>query len=405
MDVRPFEKINVLDFTWAGVGPYTVNYLAYFGATVIKIENISRPDITRTSPPFKDGIPGMERSIYFAWSHPVKKYDMTINLNHSKGVELVRRLVGQADVVAESFLPGTMEKWGLGYEDLRKIKPDIIMFRTCSHGQTGHMAKHPGLGWTLTSLAGFTTIMGWPDRPPNEMIGAYTDLLVPLFGGLCLIAALDYRRRTGKGQCLDLSQHEAGIQFLAPLILDYAVNGRQLTRGGNRCTYAAPHGAYCCQGDDRWCAISVFTDDEWRAFCKVTGHLEWVNDQRFGTLLSRKQNEDELDRLIEAWTCERSPEEVVSLMQAVGVPAGVVENAKDQAEDPQLKHYRFFRELDHPYLGKRSFYHPPGFNLSRVTPEVSAPPLLGQDNEYVCTKVLGLSDEEFIELMQDAVFD
>lgn len=135
--MKPFEKINVLDFTWAGVGPFTVNYLAYFGATVIKIENMARPDITRTNPPFKDGIPGLDRSFYFAYSHPVKKYDIAINLNRSKGVELVRKLVAQADVVAESFLPGTMERWGLGYADLRTIKPDIIMFRTCSHGQTG----------------------------------------------------------------------------------------------------------------------------------------------------------------------------------------------------------------------------------------------------------------------------
>lgn len=404
MDKRTFEKIKVLDFTWAGVGPFSVNFLAYFGATVIKIENMSRPDVTRTNPPFKDGIPDLGHSLYFSYSHPVKKYDITLNLNHPKGVDLVKKLVLQADVFAESFLPGTMEKWGLGYEDLRRIKPNIIMFRTCSHGQTGSMAKHPGLGFTLTSLAGFNTVMGWPDRPPSELLGAYTDLVAPLFGGLCIIAALDYRRRTGKGQCLDFSQHEAAIQFLAPLVLDCAVNGREPNRGGNHCTHAAPHGGYRCQGDDRWCAISVFTDDEWRAFCKVTGHPEWTNDRRFGTLLSRKRNEEELDRLVEEWTRERSPEEVANLLQAVGVPAGVVSNAKDQREDPQLKHYRFFRELDHPSMGKLGFYHPPGFKLSGVAPEVSAPPVLGQDNEYVCTQILGLSDEEFVELIQDGVF-
>ena len=401
----PFEGINVLDFTWAGVGPFTVNYLAYFGATVIKIESNQRPDITRTSPPYKDGIPGLERSLYFAWSHPTKKYDITINLNLSKGIELVKRLVGWADVVAESFLPGTMEKWGLGYQDLKRIKNDIIMFRTCAHGQTGPLAKHPALGFTLTSLGGFNLIAGWPDRPPAELYGAYSDFIAPLFGGLCLIAALDYRRRTGKGQCLDLSQHEAILQFMAPLILDSVVNQREPTRNGNRCACAAPHGAYRCRGDDRWCVISVFSDEEWRGFCAALGNPDWTKDPRFATIRSRVEYSDELDALIEEWTINLTAEEVMARVQNAGVPAGVVANAKDLAEDPQLKHYHFFHELEHPYLGKCALYQSPGFKLSRATAEVCVPPILGQDNEYVCTKILGMSDDEFVRLVQEGVFD
>lgn len=404
MEKRPFDGINVLDFSWAGVGPETVNYLAHYGATVVKVENFSRPDITRTNPPYKDGRPGLDRSIYFAWLNKGKKFDITLDLNNPKAIELAKRLVKWADIVAESFTPGTMEKWGLGYEDLKEIKEDIIMFRTCGHGQTGPLAKHPSLGFHLTSISGLNSFTGWADRPPTELPGAYTDPLAQLFAGTSLIAALDYRRRTGEGQCLDLAQQEASIHFIAPLILDYSVNGRQPKRTGNRVSYASPHGAYPCKGDDRWCAISIFDDKEWRSFCKVIKKAEWIDDPKFSTFLNRKKNEDELDRLIGEWTCGYRAEDVMELMQEAGISAGVIANAKDVAEDPQMSHYQFYRELDHPEMGKCSFYHGPPFNLSGSPSEVSAPPMLGEHTEHVCTKFLGISDEEFIQLVQDGVF-
>lgn len=402
---RPFEGIKILDFTWMGVGPFSINHLIYYGATAIKVESAMRPDAVRHATPYKDGIPGLERSYYFAFTQTVKRYDITLNLNHPKGIELVRRLIAWADIVAESFTAGTMEKWGLGYEDLKKIKPDIIMFRSCMHGQTGPLAKHPGHGFVLTALSGLDAITGWPDRPPSALYGAFTDFVAPLFNAVCLIAALDYRRRTGKGQYLDLSQHEESLHCLGPLILDYVVNQREPSTKGNRLDYAAPHGIYRCKGDERWCAIAVFTDDEWMSFCKVIGDPAWTKDPKFATLLSRKQNEDELDRLVEAWTSKHSPEEVMTLMQAAGVSAGLVANIKDMTEDPQLKHYHCFQELDHPEMGKLSFYHPPGFTLSEASYERARPPLLGEHNEYVYTKILGIPDEEFVQLMQEGVFD
>jgi crotonobetainyl-CoA:carnitine CoA-transferase CaiB-like acyl-CoA transferase len=405
MESRPFERINVLDFTWAGVGPMAVNYFANYGATVVKVENYSRPDVTRTNPPYKDRIPGLDRSIYFAWINSAKKYDITLNLNHAKGRELAKRLAAWADIVAESFTPGTLERWDLGYDDLKKIKKDIIMLRTCGYGQTGPLCRQATLGFHLTSISGLNSFTGWPDRPATELPGAYTDPVVALFAATCLMAALEYRRRTGKGQCLDLSQQEASIHFLAPLMLDYSVNKRDPARPGNRLSYVAPHGVYRCQGEDRWCAITVRTDEEWRSFCHVVGKSEWVESPKFSTLHGRKQNEDELDRLIEEWTSKHAPEEVMALMQAAGVAAGVVADAKDMAEDPQMKHYHFYQEFDHPEMGRRAFYHGPAFNLSDDPYEVSAPPLLGEHTEYVCTKILGIPDEEFAQLIQDKVFD
>jgi benzylsuccinate CoA-transferase BbsF subunit len=405
MAKRPFEGINILDFTWIGVGPYSVNHLAYFGATTIKVESTTRPDPVRMGTPYKDGIAGPERSYYFAFAQMVKKYDITLNLKVPKGKEIGKKLIQWADVVAESFTPGTMEKWGLGYEDLKKIKPDIIMLRSCMHGQTGPLAKQPGTGFTLTALSGLDTIAGWPDRPLCGLYGAFTDLIVPSINAFSLVAALDYRRRTGRGLCLDLSQHEVSMPCIGPLILDYVVNQREPKTKGNRLDYAAPHGIYRCQGNDRWCAIAVFNDQEWKNFCVVLGSPDWTRESRFVTLLGRKENEDELDKRVEEWTSQHSPEEVMTLLQAAGVGAGVASNTDDMNHDPQFRHYHCFHELDHPEMGKLSFYHPPGFTMSNANYEMHRPPLLGEHNEYVYTKILGIPDEEFIQLMQEGVFN
>jgi crotonobetainyl-CoA:carnitine CoA-transferase CaiB-like acyl-CoA transferase len=402
---KPFEGIKVLEFCWAGVGPFSLNNLAYYGAEVIKIETTLRPDITRTGAPYKDNIPGLERSATFAWTNPVKKYDITLNLNHPRGIEIAKRLVARADVVGESFTAGKMEKFGLGYEDLKKIRPDIIMFRTCGFGQTGPLSKQPSTGFSLTTLTGFNSLCSWPDRPSSPVSAPYTDFISPLFGGLALVAALDYRRRTGKGQCIDLPQHEAALNFVTPIMLDFDVNQRELTPTGNQSANAAPHGPYRCKGDDRWCAIAVSTDEEWNTFCEVIGNPAWTKEQKFSTLLNRLKNHHELDTLVEEWTINFEAEEVMVLMQVAGLPAGVVSNMQDLFEDPQLKYYHHFHELDHPAMGKCAFYQGPGFRLSEADYEVARPPLLGEHNKYVYTEILGISEDDYAKWMKDGVFD
>ena len=402
---RPFEGVNVLEFCWAGVGPFSLSYLAYYGATVIKVESASFPDIVRTGQPFKDGIPGLERGAFFAYTHSVKKNSISLNLKHPKAEEIKKKLMAWADVVVDNFAAGTIEKWGFGYEDLKKIKPDIIMLHACLYGHSGPLAGLSGTGLDLTTLSGFNAVAGWPDRPSVPISSYYTDNVAPLFGGLALIAALDYKRRTGKGQYLDMSQLEAGLHFLAPVVLDYTVNKRELSRNGNKLPYAAPHGAYQCKGDDRWCAIAVFTDEEWQNFCKVIGEPAWTKDTKFATLTGRVENSDELDQRVNEWTVNYTAEQVMDMMQAAGVGAGVVINARDQIDNPQFKYYKFFHEIDHPEIGKLSLYHPRGFTLSEAEAEVYRAPILGEATEYVCTQLLGLSDEEFVELAQEGVFD
>ncbi|MDY7034201.1 MAG: CoA transferase [Thermodesulfobacteriota bacterium] len=399
-----FEGIKVADFTWAGVGPLIVKYLADNGATAVRLESMKRPDWVRISGPYKDGKPGIDRSCYWAYLNP-NRLSMALNLAHPKGREIAKQFISWADVVAENYTVGTMEKWGLGYEEVKKIKPDIIMLRTSNQGQTGPHATHPGFGIQLVGLVGFPQITGWPDREPSPMPVAYTDLIAPRFGAAALIAALDYREKTGKGQLLDLSQLEAALNFMTPVVLDYVVNGRESMRAGNQCPSAAPHGVYRCKGDDRWCAIAIFTDKEWKAFCTVLENPPWTQARQFSTFLSRKANEEELDKLIEEWTVNFTPEEVMERMQQKGVAAGVVKNAADIYQDPQLKMRNYLWELNHREMGPVT-HMGQAFVLSRTPAEGrKAAPCLGEHTEYVCREILGMSDEEFVALYNEGVLE
>ncbi len=305
----------------------------------------------------------------------------------------------------ESFTTGALEKRGLGYDELKELNPRLIMHRTCGYGHTGPMASMPGYGQTVTSFTGFYTIAGWPDRKSVPISSFYTDHLSPLFGGMALITAIDYQQRTGEGQCIDQAQIESGINYMTPLVLDYTANRRELALKGNSCDYAAPHGAYNCKGEDRWVAITVLTDQEWDGFCEAIGSPEWTRDTRFNTLDSRIKNSDELDAYVNEWTSNYTPEEVMTVLQSRGVAAGFVATAQDSEADSQLKAYDFFREIEHPYLGKQKFFHPPGFTLSEATAEVHRPVLLGEHTEYICKEILGIPDDEFTRMQQEGVFD
>ena len=253
-------------------------------------------------------------------------------------------------------------------------------------------------GFQLSALSGFCHITGWPDRPSPEL-GVYTDFVAPHFNVSMILAALLYRRRTGRGMYIDMSQFESAVHFMAPPVVDYFVNQRVADRMGNKCTYAAPHNAYQCLGEDCWCAIAVSTDQEWQSFCEVVGHREWITDPKFATLLARKKNEEELDGLITTWTISRSAEDIMEMMQRAGVPAGILETGEDLLErDPQIKHRRTFREVDHPRMGT---HHPIAspFVMSRSSDEVRSSPLLGEHNEYVLKQILGMSDDEIADLV------
>ena len=396
------EDVKVADFSWILAGPITTLCLAHYGATVVRVESPEAPDNLRFLPPLRaEG--GINGSGYFAYLN-ANKYSMSVNLKHPKGLEVARKLVAWADIVVENFSPGTMSRLGLSYEDLKKIKDDIIMLSTSNQGQTGPHAHVPGFGVQLTSFSGYTEITGWPDREPSPPFGGYTDLLAPRLAVAALMAALDFRNKTGKGIYLDLSQLEAAVYFLNPLIQDSIVNKTQIVRKGNRSSCAVPHGVYWCKGDDRWCAIAVSSDQEWKAFCSVIGKPDLADDPKFATLRSRKEHEDELDQITESWTINLGPEEVMKAMQAAGVAAGVVQTSKDLCEDVQLKEREQFWVLEHPVIGP-CLHVGPSSKLEKTPAEARLPaPCLGQHTKYVCQEILGLTEQQFMQLMKEGVF-
>jgi crotonobetainyl-CoA:carnitine CoA-transferase CaiB-like acyl-CoA transferase len=402
--MRPLEGINILDFFWVAVGPMTTSYLAEYGATVVRVESARRPEVLRNAPPFGGNQRGLNRSAYYA-NYNANKYGFGLNMAHPKAIDMVRRLVRWADVVTENFTPGTMEKWGLGYQELCQIKPDIILFSTSMLGRGGPYSRQPGFGPVLSSLSGMTGVTGWPDRPPTNPYGAYTDFIVPRFALPTLIAALDYRRRTGRGQHLDISQLEAALHFMAPLLLDYANNGHEPRRMGNRHAAAAPHGAFPCQGDDRWCTIACTTDAEWQALCQVMGHPEWAQEERFYTLLGRKAHEDELEARLSAWTRDWDAAELMHALQQAGVPAGMVASNKDLLEDPQLQYRGHFVYMEHAELGRHPVQRSE-FRLSQAPAEHRWPaPSLGQHTVQVCQDILGMSTDEITALIAEEVLE
>ncbi len=396
------EELRVLDFTWGLAGPLVTKYLADYGATVVRIESDVRPCGTRVSPPFMGGIAGVDRAGYFAF-YNANKYSFSLDLNHSKAMPVVRRLVKWADAVVESYSPGTMEKWGFNYEGLKRIRPDLVMLRTSSQGQDGPHSTYSSFGIPLVGLAGFSYITGWPDGSCLPLPSAYSDLISPRFGAAALLAALDYRRRTGEGECIDCSQLEASLHFLTPVILDYTFNHREAQRTGNSHVAACPHGTFRCLGANSWCAIAVFSDEQWHALCGIC-EPEWLVDSRFRTLLRRKKHETELNRELEEWTLKFSSEEVADRLQQSGIPASVVQNAEGLYTDPQLRDEGYLWFLDHPVLGR----YPHLAQASKLSGWPAkgrwASPCLGQHTERVCTQMLGMSDAEFLELWQAGVF-
>jgi len=260
-----------------------------------------------------------------------------------------------------------------------------------------------GYGPQGASYAGYSHLTGWPDGKPGVLFNAYTDYISPWYLCSVLVAALDYRRRTGKGMYLDQSQVEAGLTFWGPGLLDYIVNGRIVTRVGNRDPYRAPHGAFPCLGDDRWVTIAVTTDEEWRALCRAMGNPEWAREPRFATLLGRKENEDELEHLIAEWTKDFAAGQVMATLQAAGVAAGAVNTNQDVFDDVQLRHRRHFVPLEHRVIGVHH-YHMPAYRLSKTPPQLHrAAPCLGQDNEFVYKELLSYSAEEVTQFLIDGV--
>ena len=402
---RPFEGLKVLDFCWVAIGPLTTRYLADHGATVVRVESHRRVEVLRTASPFVDGLAGgVDRSAYFA-NYNSNKLGVSIDFSNPKARNLMHRLVRWADVVTENFTPGTLERYGFGYENLKRINPDIVMLSASMLGRGGPFDRQAGFGPMLGSLAGFVHHCGWPDRTPVPPYGAYTDFFLARFAASSLIAALDYRERTGHGQHLDLSQLEAALHVIAPALLDYSANGREQERNGNRSSVAAPHAVYPCREPDTWCAIAVETDEQWQALAKVMGSPAWALAPNLDNVEGRKNREEKLDSLIASWTRRFEPVHLMEMLQDAGVPAGAVNSCENLFSDKQLAHRGHYIWMDHPDLRTYAF-DGTEFIASATPPLYKSPsPKLGQHNEYVLRKVLEMTDEEIAAIAASGVLN
>jgi benzylsuccinate CoA-transferase BbsF subunit len=400
----PLEGIKVLELTRVIVGPGVARFLGTGGATVVHVESQKRLDFNRTSFPFKDNISGINRAGYFQRYNP-DKLGMGLDLSKPQGLAIMKKLVAWADIFIESNVPGMLTKFNLDYDDVRKLNPGIIMLSSSQMGQQGPLARYKGFGVQTAAMAGFHQITGYGDGNPVGPYGAYTDMVSFHWLLAVLLAAMDYRKRTGKGQYIDHSQLEAGIHFLTPAVLEYSANGHRTPQSGNRDVNAAPHGCFRCLGDDRWCAIAVYSDEGWRAFCEALGNPAWSKETKFATFTGRKEYESELNTLVEEWTRQHTGEEIIIILQSAGVAAGVVSTGEDLNNNPQLAARGHYKMLNHTEIGPVPFSNPP-FQFSDTPVDVrTAAPCFGEHTEYICREILKLSDEEFINLLQEGVFE
>ena len=396
----PLTGIRVADFTHMVAGPYGTMQLAYFGAEVIKIESRARPDTWR----IREGNKDVEASLPFA-DHNRNKRSVTANLKTGEGRDVARRIIAMSDVVVENFSVGVMDRLALGYEELKAVKPDIIMIRLQGLGTTGPRKDYVTWGPSLMPFSGMSWLWNHPDGgAPVGSQTSYPDYIVSVHMAFVLMAALHHRANTGEGQLIDIAQGEVTASLIGPALLDGLVNGRAAKPLGNGSRRRAPHGCYPCRGDDAWCVVSVGDEEEWRRFCAATGHGAALGDERFATADRRLANAVALDALVSEWTREWSPREVMEALQAHGVTAGMVADGTTLVTDPHLRSRSSVVAHEHPRQGRLTL---PGIvmKLSETPGEIRRhAPLLGQDTHDVLHGLLGLTDEEIRNLEEAGAF-
>ena len=355
----PLEGIRVLDHGIVYTGTAATTLLADMGAEVIRIESIQvmqpftrgmmarPPKSEETGKGYPDLDPGERPWNRWFQLHAIQrnKYGITLDLSRPKGVEVYNRLVAVSDIILDNFAAGVMDRMGIGYDDVKKIKPDIIMVSASGFGATGPYKKYAAVGTSLGGMAGLASLRGYPEddlliRTPSPV---WSDNVASGTAAFAALTALHYRNKTGKGQFVDLSQTESFLPHMGESILEYTMNKRVPVAIGNRHSTMAPHGCYRCKGEDRWVAIAVSGDEEWQAFCAVMGNPPWTTEKKFADALSRWHCQDELDAHITDWTIGRESYEVMTLLQGAGIPAAPVVRPSDLYNDPHLKERGFFK--------------------------------------------------------------
>lgn len=401
----PLSGIRVADFTWVWAGPTATLQLAHMGAEVIRMESMRRVCLLRNLPPWAEGRPGINRSGYFNQYNQGKR-SITLDLSKPEAAKIAKRLVAISDVAAENFAAGVIDRLGLGYDELRKVKPDIVMISMSGYGHTGPESGYISYGPAQVPLSGLSSLTGYAGWPPMHVGLSYGDPTAGLHAAFALLAALFHRERSGDGQYIDMSQWESSVVVLGEGIMDYTMNGTQPPRMGNRVSHMAPHGIFPCAGagtgeglpEDRWVSIACGSDAEWYALCRAMGRPELAGDPRFLSLADRKANEDDLESMVQDWTSALDPFDVTRLCQDAGVAAFPPLMNRELAEDPHLEARGFFVEKEHLEVGVRKHAGIPWRMSGTPCAVQRAAPIVGQDNDYVYGEVLGMSSQEIADL-------
>ncbi len=421
---RALENIRVVDFSWVRAGPWATRWLGALGAEIIKIE---WPENERGRLPSSTTPQHLEVNLNTSGNFNdtnVNKKSLSLNVRSAKGMEIVRRLIAISDIVIENFSSRVLRNWGLSYEEMCRIKPDIVYVSMSGYGHTGRNHHYTTFGPVAQAVAGLTHLSGLPGAPPAGWGWSYMDDTGGMYGAMCALTGLYHRNLTGKGQHIDQAQMISAIPLNGPALLDLTVNGRGSRRAGfppgnrahwpgtplvNNCRgpTVAPHNAYRTApgGYNDWCVIVCRSDDEWRALVQVMGNPPWAAEARFATLAGRLQHQEEMDTAIEAWTMTLGKYDVTERCQAAGVRAMPVQSAEDRVEhDPQLRHRGMYQPLDHPALGVHKVQNAP-FKLSATPAENRTPaPMIGQHTQEIVEGLLGYSHDELKAGFQDGTF-
>ena len=383
---RILDGVRILTFTTGYAGPFAGRLLANYGAEIIKIESRKGGlDTFRHYGQHKD-IDAAPRFI----ECNLGVRSLSVNLKHPTGVRLIKELAAKSDAILQNFRPRVLDKLGLGDDELRKINSKIVIVKLPGFGSEGPKSGYGTWGFNLTAFSGMTYLWNHPEQEhPVGSQGVYPDHLGFIMGPTIMVAALLHSRLTGKGVSIDLAQIEGTAYTLGVTYLDVAVNGLDPQPKGNRDALASPHGCYRCQGEDRWCVISVTSEDEWRSFCRVIGREELLIDARFVDHQARLRHDSELDSIVQQWTEARSAEEVMSKLQSAGIPAGVVQTGADLVKDVQLRHRNYFASFSDSLIGPFEIPRS-GIVFRGMTEEpLKLPNRFGSDNEQILGEVLG----------------
>ncbi|MBM4404639.1 MAG: CoA transferase [Chloroflexi bacterium] len=398
-DENIFGGLRITNFGWFWVATIMGQIFADLGAEVVKVESRVSFDNARAT---TIGLAGSQGEGLFTINVQHSLKSIQLNLSAARGVEIAKELVRQSDVVIENYRPGVMERLGLSYADLRKIRPDIIMVSASAYGQHGPLRTASGFGTNLACVTGMDTLQGYDKSEPRPFNIAILDPMNGVLGAYAALAALRHRERTGRGQYIDIAQAEAAINMFGAPLLDAVFNGRIHHAIANRDLAQAPHNLYRCKGEDAWVGIAIATEDEWRRFCDATEHPSWADDPRFADGYLRLRNQDELDVSITEWTRERDPAEIVELLQAHGIASGPVRNIPQVAGDPHYADRQSWMEAHHPF-GNAVLYTVP-WKMSATQPRVRRPgPLFGMDTQRYLQDVLGIPEAETDRLVEQKV--